>query len=67
MVLRVCTTRGCGRIIGPKQLRQLGDIGRDPPRIVASHPPDKREAVSAILLVGFVRGRDDTASERRFM
>jgi hypothetical protein len=23
-----------GRIIGPEQLRQLGDIGRDPPRLV---------------------------------
>ena len=43
------------------------DIGRDPPRIVASHPPDKREAVSAILLVGFVPGRDDTANLRGFM
>jgi len=42
-------------------------IRRDPSRIVASHLPDKREAVSAILLVGFVRGRDDTANLRSFM
>ena len=24
-----------GRIIGPEQLRQLGDICRDPPRLIA--------------------------------
>jgi hypothetical protein len=61
------TIMWCGAKPDASAFRQPRDIRRDPPGFILGNAFYLEIDSSAVLLVGFVRGRDDTASQRGFM